>query len=76
MQIFVLRRSSVEYDEVEGVVVCACDEREARVLASEVAGDEGSEAWLQNGPFGCICKAIGSCEPQPPRVVLRSCIYG
>lgn len=41
------------YDTAFGFVVCAETEEEARYLASEGAGDEGSQAWLLSGRSTC-----------------------
>ena len=60
----------VHFDEAIGFVVAAETEAEARSLASQDAGDEGQEAWLN--PWRSTCECIGEASQADARVVLRS----
>lgn len=51
------------YDTVQGVIVCASCEENARKLASTAAGDEGKEAWLDPKKTSC-CSLIPTCHEQ------------
>ena len=42
-----------QYDTVSGFVISALNELEARILASEEAGDEGKEVWLDHNITDC-----------------------
>ena len=42
------------YDKAFGFVVRATDENEARLLASDNAGDEGQDAWIDANASTCV----------------------
>ena len=55
LRLYALDRSTTTsgYDEAFGFVVRAISAREARRLASEQAGDEGADAWLDSKKSTC-----------------------
>ncbi len=55
MKLWVLGRlGEVGYDEYGGFVARATTEQEARTYASEQAGDEGAETWLDPVLSSCV----------------------
>jgi hypothetical protein len=54
------------YDKTFGVIVRAENESEARQLASKMAGDEGSEVWLD--PSTTVCDIL--LAEGPPEVIM------
>lgn len=68
MKLYILKqRKDVDYDETGAVVVRANSPRTARAIASQVKGDEGSDAWLDpkrtscselraDGPAAVVCR--------------------
>jgi hypothetical protein len=67
MDIYLLERiGGTDYDEAAGFVVVAESPDEARRLAAEQYGDEGSDTWL--APSRSTCKVIDSTRQG---VVLR-----
>jgi hypothetical protein len=55
------------YDKSFGFVVVADTEEEARALASDYAGDEGSAVWLDDTETSCEVLD----DDGEPRVVIR-----
>ena len=59
MKLFILRpKENTEewipwYDKCFGHIVCASNEIDARQMASNKAGDEGEEAWLDENISTC-----------------------
>lgn len=55
MNTYVLKRNEdkVGWDEAAGFVVNADTENQARLYASEQAGDEGPDVWLDPGLSAC-----------------------
>jgi hypothetical protein len=55
MNIWLLeRRGKTGYDEVEGFIVIADTEEEARRYASQKPGDEGKNVWLNSLLSHCM----------------------
>jgi len=72
MKLWVLERSDTGYDEALGFVVRAESELEARTLAGEQAGFEGSTAW--HNPQDTTCEELS--EDGPAEVILRDFLRG
>lgn len=62
-----LVRTREKYDIARGFVVQAVDEDQARYLASENAGDEGGQTWLNRLDSDCDELTLQGA----PRVILR-----
>lgn len=71
MKIFLLKgREDIGpgFEPVAGFVVMAMNHNRARLLASNYAGDEGSDFWMS----AAICEAIGSApDLNREHIVLR-----
>lgn len=69
MKLWLLKRRPGEgyYDEAQGFVVRATSPRAARNLASQHAGDEGAETWLQPKYASCTEVRLDGTET----IVLR-----
>jgi len=66
MNVYLLERESIYYDEACGFVVIAENEHRARVVASTQAGDEGATEWL----IDAGCRMIGT-STDAEGVILR-----
>jgi len=53
IKLWLLKRKDVWYDEAAGFVIRAQREQDARVIASEYAGGEGAEVWLDPEDSTC-----------------------
>jgi len=42
------------YEKAFGFVICARNEKEARLLAAEDSGDEGRRSWLDDEQSSCV----------------------
>jgi hypothetical protein len=78
MNIYLLKRhaQTPTHDVADGFVVRAQTASEARMLASQQAGDEGARIWAASPIFstlsglGSSCVKIGECSDIEPAVVL------
>lgn len=59
MNLYVLKRESVQAGEVGGIVLRGLDSVDARLLAASFRGHEGAEEWLDGGLSSCECLASG-----------------
>lgn len=62
------RTGDIGYDEADGFVIAALTPKEARLIASNWAGDEGSCVWTSKSLSTCRTIVVG----KRPRVILRS----
>ena len=53
IKFYLLKHDSGKYDAYCGHVICARSHREARKMASEVAGGEGSKVWMDPKKSTC-----------------------
>lgn len=68
--LFLLKRTdSINYDEIDAMVVRACTETHARQLAALAAGAEGGPCW--GDPRLVIAEKLAECVGRP-EVVLSS----
>lgn len=70
--LFLVERPSAGWDEAKGFVVRTYTEEDARRIASENAGDEGIEPWLNPGESTCEVITLVGDE----MVIQRNFIYG
>lgn len=70
MNIYLLQREDVDWDEIEGHVIIAPDEGSARKLAAPKAWGEGKDTWLSDQMSKC--ELIGVSDRNTPEIILTS----
>jgi len=67
MNLYLLTTDWQGYDTIDGFVIAASGEHEARVVASENHADEGFEIWLEEAD----CEHVGTTD-RDAGIVLRA----
>lgn len=70
MKLFLITRDEPGWDEADGFVIAAPNNKAARALAATDPGDEGAGTWLDGELSKCVC--IGETKRPKARIILRS----